>query len=311
MKSTGLLISTMQPFYFRSMVIVVMLTIALCTMAQSSVKPQPVPLPGSEMRKFHSEIMDQNLLIYVQLPLNYISDGSKHYPVFYITDGNRSFPITANISTILGYPPTGFPQIIVVGIAYDIKNMSDWAVWRTRDLTPTISQWDEAYWGDRLTRMTGDTTIRVATGGGPRFLSFICDELIPFIESEYQVSKDDRALGGYSYGGLFSLFAMFDRPGVFQRYFSGSPSILYGDRVLFEMEKTFSENHTDLPARLFLSIGELEDQNWIAGVKEMVDLLETRNYSNFEVRTHVFEGEWHTSAYAASVMKAFINLYGE
>ncbi len=41
-----------------------------------------------------------------------------------MTDGNRSFPMTANISTILGFPPTGFPQVIVVGIAYNIKDMA-------------------------------------------------------------------------------------------------------------------------------------------------------------------------------------------
>ncbi len=158
--------------------------------------------------------------------------------------------------------------------------------------------------------MTGDTTIQVETGGAPRFLSFICDELIPYIESEYPVSKENRTLGGYSYGGLFTLFALFERPGVFQRYFAGSPSVDYDNRVLFEMEKAFSENHTDLPARLFLSYGELEEE-WMGGIKEMADLLESRSYPNLDVRTHVVGGEWHASAYAASVMRAFITLYEE
>ena len=311
MKSTGLLIPTMQPCYFRSMMIAALLAIALGTMAQSSVKPQPVPLPGSELRRFHSKIMDQDFLIYVQLPLDYVSDGSKQYPVMYMTDGNRFFPLVANMSTLLGFPPTGFPQIIVVGVAYDIKDMFQWAAWRTRDLTPTVNTGDEQYWEGLLRRMTGDTTLRVETGGGPRFLSFICDELVPFIESEYQVSDQGRALAGYSYGGLFTLFAMFERPEVFQRYFAGSPSITYGNRELFEMEKTYNQNHTDLHARLYLSIGGLEDQNWIAGLNEMANILESRNYPNLDVRTQVFEGEWHGSAGPASIMRAFINLYGE
>ena len=311
MESTGLLIPTMQPYYFKSMVISALLMITMAATAQQSNQHEPVPMPGSELRKFHSEIMDQDFRIYVQLPLDYVFDDSRQYPVWYMTDGNRSFPMTANISTILGFPPTGFPQVIVVGIAYDIKSMVDWAAWRTRDFTPTVNAGDEQYWEGVLRKMTGDTTLQVETGGAPRFLSFICDELIPFIESEYQVSKEDRALGGYSYGGLFSLFAMFERPEVFQRYFAGSPSLLFSNRLLFELEKSFFENHKDLPARLFLSIGRYEDQNTIAGVKEMADLLQSRNYPNLDVRTNIFEGEGHNTAYPGSIMRAFVNLYGE
>jgi predicted alpha/beta superfamily hydrolase len=292
-------------------VIAALLAITLTSFAQKTVKPEPVPLPSSELRRFHSEIMDQDLLIYVQLPLDFVSDGSKQYPVWYMTDGNRSFPMTANISTLLGFPPGNIPQVIVVGIAYDIGSMLDWGAWRTRDLTPIVSQIDEQTWEGILRRMSGDTTIQVETGGAPRFLSFICDELIPFVESEYPVSKEDRALGGYSYGGLFTMFAVFERPGVFNRYFAGSPTIGYGNRVLFEMEKAFSENHTDLPARLFMSIGGNEGQNAIAEVKEMAGLLESRNYPNLDVRIHVFEGEWHGTAYPGSIMRAFVTLYGE
>jgi predicted alpha/beta superfamily hydrolase len=189
--------------------------------------------------------------------------------------------------------------------------MLDWGAWRTRDFTPIANQDDEQYWEGIFRRMSGDTTIQVETGGAPRFLNFICDELIPYIESEYPVSKEDRALGGYSYGGLFTMFALFERPGVFNRYFAGSPSILFANRLLFEMEKTYSESHSDLPARLFMSTGEFEDQNGIAALKEMAGLLESRNYPNLDVRTHVFEGEWHGSAYPGSIMRAFVTLYGE
>jgi predicted alpha/beta superfamily hydrolase len=300
----------MLSIQFKSMMITALLAFTLGTAAQESAKTEPVPLPNSELRKFHSGIMNQDFRIYVQLPLDYVSDGSRQYPVWYMTDGNRSFPMVANISTILGFPPTGFPQVIVVGIAYDIKNMADWAAWRTRDFTPTVNTGDEQYWEGVLRKMTGDTTLQVETGGAPRFLSFICDELIPYIESEYPVSKEDRTLGGYSYGGLFTLFALFERPGVFQRYFAGSPTVGYGNRVLFEMEKAFSESHTDLPARLFLSYGGLEEQ-WMSDVNEMADLLKSRNYPNLDVWTHVFEGEWHASAYPASIMRAFVSLYGK
>ncbi|MFO7670525.1 MAG: hypothetical protein R6W31_12770 [Bacteroidales bacterium] len=43
----------------------------------------------------------------------------------------------------------------------------------------------------------------------------------------------------------------------------------------------------------------------------MANVLESRNYPNLDLRTQIFEGEWHSSAGAASIMRAFINLYGE
>jgi len=288
-----------------------LVAITPCTLAQESAFPGPVPLPASELRKIHSEKMEQDFLIYVQLPLNYIPDGSKKYPVLYVTDGNRSFPFYATISTVLGFPETGFPQVIVVGIAYDIETMLDWAVWRTRDLTPVADAGTEQYWEGLLRDMSGDQSLEVTTGGAPLFLSFICDELVPFIESAYPVEPENRALGGYSYGGLFSLFALFERPGMFQRYFAGSPSLHYAGRVMFEVEQAFSETHTDLPARLFLTMGGLEDESGIDNMRRMEEVLESRNYPNLEVGSQIFEGEHHTSAYPASVMRAFVTLYGE
>lgn len=271
----------------------------------------PVTLPGSELRRFHSGIMDQDMMIYVQLPLDYVSDGSRKYPVWYETDANRSFPIIANISTVLGYPPTGFPQVIVVGIGYEIPNMAEWAALRTRDLTPTVSEGTETFWEKLLVQLTGGDTIPVETGGAPRFLSFISDELIPFIESEYQVTPEERTLGGYSYGGLFTLFAMFERPGLFNRYFAGSPSIHYDDRVLLRMEEEFSGSHNDLPVRLFMSAGGLEGTDMIENMTKMEEMLESRHYPGLEVITHIFEDETHSTAMAASIMRGFTTLNKE
>ncbi len=93
MQSTGLLIPTKHRWDFKLMVIIAALMTTMGATAQQSIQHEPVPMPGSELRRFHSKIMDQDLLVYVQLPLDYVSDGSKQYPVMYMTDGNRSFPI--------------------------------------------------------------------------------------------------------------------------------------------------------------------------------------------------------------------------
>ena len=295
----------MQKHFIQSLAIAGILSVSLMVRAQTDEAPGPVSLPGSELRRFHSSTMDQDMLVYVQLPLDYVSDGSREYPVWYVTDANRSFPIIANISTVLGYPPTGFPQVIVVGIGYEIQSMADWAAFRTRDLTPTVNEGTEKYWEELLARFTGGDTIHVETGGASRFLSFIADEVIPFIESEYRVSPKKRTLAGYSYGGLFTLFALFDRPGLFNHYFAGSPSIHYDDQVMLRLEEEFSYNHSDLPAKLFMCKGGLEDTSGIEDMNKMAEVLLSRHYPGLEIITHVFEDETHSTAMAASFMRGF------
>ena len=72
MQSTGLLIPSKHGWDFKLMVIIAALMINISATAQQSIQHEPVPMPGSELRRFHSKIMDQDLLIYVQLPLDYI-----------------------------------------------------------------------------------------------------------------------------------------------------------------------------------------------------------------------------------------------
>jgi predicted alpha/beta superfamily hydrolase len=58
-------------------------------------------------------------------------------------------------------------------------------------------------------------------------------------------------------------------------------------------------------------MGGLEDESGIENMKRMEELLKSRNYPNLEVYSQIFEGEHHASAYAASVMRAFMTLYGD
>ena len=289
----------------------IVLAIPSLASGQDAAGYTPVPLPASELRELHSEILQQDFMIYVQLPLVYDPQRERKYPVMYATDGNRAFPMVANVATVLGFPDTGFPQVVVVGIAYRIASMADWAAWRTRDLTPTPNEATDQYWTDLLLKMTGDDSREVRSGGADRFLEFITDELVPFIEAEYNVAADDRTLAGYSYGGLFTLYALFERPGFFQRYFAGSPSIRYDDELMFRVEEAFAATDEALAGRLFMSAGELEGEQIVGRVTRMAEILEARAYPGLEVHTYVVEGEGHRSAYAASIMRAFTWLYGE
>ena len=113
--------------------------------------------------------------------------------------------------------------------------------------------------GDRrVGEMTLDgVEVRGETGYGGRYLSFLVDELIPWVEGEYRVlgGAEHRALGGSSCGGNITIQAMFDRPGVFSRVLIESPALWIGDGVLVRRVA----RHTGvLPDRMVVAMGNRE-----------------------------------------------------
>jgi predicted alpha/beta superfamily hydrolase len=267
-----------------------------------------VSIPYTELRTLHSEVMDQDFDLYIKLPWSY-SGTDMTYPVLYALDANRTFPMVANISHMMDVPRTEVPEILVVGIAYQTESIVDWVIWRNRDFTPTVDPGTEAYWETMLSQATGRDDIDIQTGGGSRFLEFIRQELIPFVESNYRVSATDRGLFGYSKSGVFVLYTLFSHPETFQRYFAGSPSLNYGDRILFQHEEAYAAAHDDLPVKLFMTAGGLESVSMIENMKKMADSLRSRNYPLLELETVLFEDETHSSCVPAAVSRAFQVLY--
>jgi predicted alpha/beta superfamily hydrolase len=114
---------------------------------------------------------------------------------------------------------------------------------------------------------------------------------------------------GYSLGGLFALYTAFHHPGIFQRYFAGSPAIGWDNGILSKYENDYASNHKDLPVRLFMSVGNMESENMVKPMEEMSARLQSRNYPSLELETHIFENETHSSCYAAAVSRGLKILY--
>jgi uncharacterized protein len=267
--------------------------------------------PGVEIRDLHSHLLDQDLQLYVKLPWTY-DRGDAAYPVLYALDANRSFPVYSTMSLIYETPGARAEEILIVGVGYQvdsdrIRGLAQWAAWRTRDLTPVRREEVEQTWRGRLAPLLGGEEMPVQTGGAPRFLEALREEIIPFVEANYRISPADRGLAGYSYGGLFALYTLFHAPELFRRVFAGSPSMW---EALFAYEQEYAARHDDLPARLFITAGEQEAE-LLERVQRMVDRLRSREYPGLKMLTHVFEGEGHVSAGAAAISRALRVLYYE
>ncbi len=275
----------------------------------SSKQEHPkVKLFSTETRILHSKMMKQDFELYISLPFGYTKSDSA-YPVLFSLDANVKFGMMSNIVNNLGTLTREIPEIIVVGIAYPIKGLEDWVIGRNRDLTPTSKPEYDKEWVDRLSQVTGRDDIVVKSGGADKFLKFIREELIPFIETEYRVSSTDRALHGTSLGGLFSLYTLFQHTETFKKYFAGSPSISWDEPYMFKLENDFAASHKDLPVSLFMCMGGLESESYINNMNKMAKLLRSRNYPNLELETFIFENETHGSTISASIGRGLKILY--
>jgi uncharacterized protein len=264
----------------------------------------------TETRTFYSKILDQEMVLYIKIPATYKTNTQKIYPCWYATDANLAFAMIADMANTFEVPVITEPEIFVVGIGYKIRDMGDWGAWRTRDLTPTNIPSSDTYWKDVFSKFAG-RQLEVKTGGAAKFLECIEKEVFPFMESNYRVSSTGRGLGGYSYGGLFSLYVLLKRPELFTIYYAGSPSIRYDKGVLYTYEKEYAATHNDLNATLFMTAGGAEDSVMIVNVNRMTAQLVSRNYPGLKVETQVFPDETHMSCVPAAWMRAFRVLYNK
>ncbi|MGA3245116.1 MAG: alpha/beta hydrolase-fold protein [Bacteroidota bacterium] len=247
------------------------------TLAQTvRSSPPQVEILGTQLLHVTSAIVGQDYDLYVNLPRGY-QDTTKTFPVIFLVDAQWDFPLTQAIFGEQYYD--GFvPAAIMVGITWGGVN-PNYDSLRARDLTPTnVKQMPQS-------------------GGGPKFLKFIKDELIPYVESKYRATKNRRTLMGSSFGGLFTLYALFHETGSFDRYVLTSPSLGWDNEILYTYEKEYAAKNTQLPVKLFIGVGGLEGGG-AAELQKFVAQLKSRNYKGLELETKVIEGIGHSGSKA-------------
>lgn len=243
------------------------------TMNNGSTAPQEVYISSTQMQKITSAIIvGQEYNLYINLPGNY-GDTTKTFPVIYVLDAQWDFTL---LNAIYGqqYYDGFMPSAVIVGITWGGKNPNPDSL-RARDFTPTNVKYGPQ------------------SGNAPKFLAFIKNELIPFIESKYKVKKDDRTLMGSSLGGLFTLYALFHETHLFNRYILTSPALTWDNEVTFKYESEYAEKNKDLPAKLFIGIGQYEEQSIF---NKFVNSLKSRNYKSLDFTDMVLAGVGHSGA---------------
>lgn len=218
------------------------------------------------------------------------------YPIIYVLDGNAYFQLFQDIvrmqSVRAGH--TGVNPAIIVGIGY--PGEQDFATeYRVYDYTPPSSS--------VTLPPKPDGKPWPKSGGANHFIQFIEEELKPHIESTFLIDRKKQTLFGHSLGGLFTLFAMFTKPNVFQNYIAISPSIWWNDScILLEEQKWKSEELLE-DVRLFLGVGSLEKPHMVSEAQDMYKRFAQMNKQNFYVDYMKAEGENHASVVPTTISR--------
>ena len=249
----------------------VFLIVAVCFIVQT-VSAQEVTIPGSQIKRLTSSIVaGQEYQLHIMLPGGY-ANSNKVYPVVYLMDSQWDFPL---VTALYGqqYYDGFIPQMIIVGVTWGGKNPNPDSL-RARDYTPT--------------NVKGTPQ----SGGADKFLSFMKEELFPFIEKNYRADKHDRTLIGCSLGGLLTMYALFTHPELFQRYVAASPAFMWDNEVLYQYERKYAANKSNLSAKLFMCVGGVERS--IPGFQKLTQYLNDRHYNSLQIESRVLENTGHS-----------------
>lgn len=259
---------------------------------------------STEYFEMDSASVGARFAIWVTTSPTYGQDEEATYPAVYVTDGNYSVGQTAPLAVMQGDPALPIAPYLQVTVGYAGEDAQDWARVRNRDLVPPgepvppamRDSLDLAVEKGLMTQADADVYLADLTNTrADAFLAFLTDELHPEISRRYRVSPEGHGLFGYSYGGLFSLYALLTGCSLFTAYGAGSPGVASLDSTALAL----AEKPLDLTGkRLHLTIngpemtGELAIYRTIGrGFTVLVDTLRSGG-SGLALTTQVL-GETH------------------
>jgi predicted alpha/beta superfamily hydrolase len=217
----------------------------ICCNQNSNIKQHTDKIEESSITRFYSKNVADTFSIFVSLPNDY-NEYKEKYPVVYLLDANLYFDIVA--ITIKKYSEVGLaPSVILIGIGY--KDFPTMDSLRNRDDTYPIA--------------IPEYEMSVS-GGADKFLSFIDNELIPYVDSKYKSDTSKRTLMGHSLAAYFTSYALLQnlvgKSKNLSYYIAASPSLHYNHYYLLDqLKKATNQKDKNKKLKTYITFGGLED----------------------------------------------------
>lgn len=251
----------------------------------------PYEVTDSEGWDVPDPVSGRGYQVFVALPPSYHAQPQRRYPVLYVTDADYAFPLLKQIGRRLNVESPTVEDHILVGLSY-AKGEGGMES-RRRDYTPTAN---------------GPTGTPAGTvhGGSKAYQAYVRDQVLPFAAQRYRTDEKRRIFLGHSYGSLLGTQILLSEPRLFDGYILGSPSFWFDRPYMADQERAYAAKHGDLPARVYMYIGEYEETrpgdarfaksgNMVTDTKSMAQALRSRNYPSLHLQMEVLNDETHVS----------------
>lgn len=230
-----------------------------------------------EKMTIQSNILNEERGIIVYLPETY-NLVSQNYPVLYLLDGDAHFHHGSGIVKFLA-GNGNIPEMIVVAI----QNVD-----RTRDFSPShLEQYP-------------------TSGGAEKFLQFLGEELIPFVDQQFR-TEPYRILMGHSFGGSFAVFAMLSEPTLFNAYISISPYLMYDNLYTVKLTKKELKKVYRPDVMLYMTIGN--EPAYFESLDEFRNIVEKQSPEGLKFTLTKMDDENHGSIAHLSIYRGLESIF--
>lgn len=241
--------------------LLILLLIIVCSLFEA-INAQDLP---GKRDSINSTILKEKRIIQIVLPENYKPGSADKYDVLYVLDGEGNTKLADDIARFLN-GESYMPPTIIVGVINTDRN---------RDLTPTHSN-------DFNT-----------SGGADKFLGFLKDELIPYVNKTYP-SNGDNTIFGHSFGGLFVMYALLNAPQAFNSYIAADPSFWWGHNYMDQVAIDKLPGLANLNKTLYISGREGGAYRGM-GIADMDSILKKHTPAGFIWKDQPYPDETHGS----------------
>lgn len=295
------------------------ITIQIASFAIPTKEPESTATGDLRWKEIDSQVLAGKRRVTVWLPPGYTpsnnpphskdanpTDTAQRYRVVYFLDGQNLFDVTRAAygaewkadETAKALANQNPPlRLILVAIDNSKERMSEY--------TPVQDKVGDALVG----------------GQAEKYLTFLTQEVKPWIDAEFSTDPrpESTAIAGSSLGGLFALFASFQKPEVFGAAISMSPSLFWGREAMLQDCKRSAPSTWDLPKqKLWIDMGtdegetqETKERN-VSRAQSYADSLKSNYAKRFDLKFTVANGaKHHESAWAERLPEALRFIFDE
>jgi predicted alpha/beta superfamily hydrolase len=254
----------------------------------------PYALADTEVLALPQSANGRTYQLDLSVPASAVRHPSRRYPVIYLTDPYWDFPLVYATAGNLLFDQL-VPECILAGIGYPGADVN-YEKERTEDLAPVPDSHHPPGAGRE--------------GGADEFLGVLEREIIPAVERETPADPARRIILGSSLGGLFGIFAMLTRPGLFRATVAVSPAVLWADDWIFGLEERFAQGGGRLRGRLFLSGAADEWPEFLAAVVRFEKRVRERAYPDLAYEWRLIDGARHSGTKAEGFTRGLQFAFG-